>query len=71
MDGVDVNYRLMAQKMMIFLPFLGIPQLGEHKPFADDDHEKKASQPSFHNIFWARGYWPLPLATNKRILAAT
>ena len=51
MDGVDVNYRLMAQKMMIFLPFLGIPQLGEHKPFADDDHEKKASQPSFHNIF--------------------
>ena len=29
MDGVDVNYRLVKQKMMIFLSFLGIPQLGE------------------------------------------
>ena len=36
MDGVDVNYRLVKQKM-IFLSFLGIPQLGENEPFADGD----------------------------------
>ena len=38
MDGVDVNYRLVKQKMMIFLSFLGIPQLGENEPFAGGDH---------------------------------
>ena len=40
MDGVDVKYRLVKPKFMILLSFLGIPQLGENKPFADGDHEK-------------------------------